>query len=191
MMPKALSFVVLILVMEAELLLPGHSSKAVVYYVSQDGPSDPLCPHTNELCYTLDYYVSNADSYFDSSNSNITMIFLRGHHGFNTANNSLHISHLSSFLMIGARSTAEIIVCFTAHFANVSAVHIENITVNNCPRSIIKANRGPLRMSLLRTEFNQMKFSISDVSTFNIVFEESQFFELASVWFEFTEYIQE
>ena len=185
-MPKALSFV-LILVLEMILLL--HSGKAVVYYVSQAGPSDPLCPHTNELCYTLDYYVSNADSYFNSSNSNITMIFLQGHHGFNTANNSLHISHTSSFSMIGARSTAEIIVCFTAHFANVSAVHIENITVNNCPRSIVEANRGPLRMSLLRTEFNQTKFSISDVSTFNIVFEESRFFELASVWFEFTEYI--
>ena len=163
MMPKALSFVI-ILVVEMILLL--HSGKAVVYYVSQDGPSDPLCPHTSKLCYTLDYYVSNADSYFNSSNSNITMIFLHGHHGFNTTNNSLHISHISSFSMIGAKSTPEIIVCFTAHFANVSAVHIENITVNNCPRSIIEANRGPLRMSLLRTEFNQTKFSISDVSTF-------------------------
>ena len=188
-MLKALSFLVLILVMGELILL--HAGKAVVYYVSPTGPSDPHCPPPPELCNTLDYYVSNADSqgYFNSNKTSIIMKFLRGSHGFDTMNNSLHISDLHNFSMIGEESTAEIIVCFTAQFANVNTVHIENITVNNCPRSIIEASRGPLRMSLRRTDFNQTKFSISDVSTFNITFEESRFFELASVWFEFTENI--
>ena len=188
-MLKAQSFLILILVLKELLLL--HTGKAVVYYVSQTGSNDSLCPHTKELCSTLVYYVTNADSkgYFNGNNSNITMIFLHGYHGFNTTSNSLHINHLSSFSMIGAGSTAGITICFTAHFANVSAVHIENITVNNCPRSIIEASHGPLRMSLLRTDFNQTKLSISDVSTFNVVFKESRFFELANVWFDFTENI--
>ena len=188
-MLKALSFLVLILVTGELFLL--HTGKAVVYYVSPTGPNDTNCPPPEELCNTLDYYVTNADSkgYFNTNKSNITMVFLHGFHGFNTTTNSLHISDLRDFSMIGAGPAAEIVVCFTAQFANVNDVHIENITVNNCPRSIIEASRGPLRMSLRRTDFNQTKFSISDVSTFNIVFEESRFFELASVWFEFTEHI--
>ena len=189
-MLKAQSFLTLLILGLGELLLL-QTGEAVIYYVSQTGSNDTLCPATEELCNTLDYYVTNAVSkgYFNSDKSNITMMFLRGSHGFNTTNNSLYISNLENFSMIGSGPTANTIVCFVAHFANVSAVHIENITVNNCPRSIIEANRGPLRMSLLRTDFKQTKFSISDVSTFNIVFEESRFIVLASVWFEFTENI--
>ena len=113
-------------------------SDTVDYYVAPSDP--PCCECPGQPCQTIEYYFDHSEKYFNRSKVNVTMKFLQGCHTL--SNNLYHFKNLNRFEMIGMKPAPDVVVHVSAivNFTNVTAMHIENLTIEGKPHSIFSVD---------------------------------------------------
>ena len=166
----------LFLLLLEELIVIPVSVEGAVYYVKPTDPLSSNCP--NETCHTLDYYFSNADKYFNSSEVNVTLILLNGSHLLKTNNNgNVSIHDLEVFKMTGMEPASDVNVNWLCHeilLVNIENIYIRMVTFTNTFITLSKSISGVFIDNVYFTGKSTLSV-LSMVSGFNMVLTNSSF----------------